>query len=109
KSRLQSMEPTHPDRLVENVTAPSAGGFPGPEREVRLRMRLPLRTTSSCRSFTEIGLQLLQSKSWPRNSEKFRSKSRISSIRPAFFILPLKSRSSSIMSSPSFLDIAVNH
>ncbi len=22
------MEPTHPDRLVENVTAPSAGGFP---------------------------------------------------------------------------------
>ncbi len=27
KSRLQSMEPTHPDRLVENVTAPSAGGF----------------------------------------------------------------------------------
>ncbi len=23
------MEPTHPDRLVENVTAPSAGGFPG--------------------------------------------------------------------------------
>jgi hypothetical protein len=31
KSRLQSMEPTHPDRLVENVTAPSAGGFPGPD------------------------------------------------------------------------------
>ncbi|MGI6299611.1 MAG: hypothetical protein ACOX52_00910 [Verrucomicrobiota bacterium] len=23
------MEPTHPDRLAENVTAPSAGGFPG--------------------------------------------------------------------------------
>ena len=41
------MEPTHPDRLVENVTAPSAGGFPGPEGEVRLRMRLPFRTTSS--------------------------------------------------------------
>jgi hypothetical protein len=31
KSRLQSMEPTHPDRLVENATAPSAGGFPGPD------------------------------------------------------------------------------
>ncbi|MGI6303299.1 MAG: hypothetical protein ACOX52_19880 [Verrucomicrobiota bacterium] len=41
------MEPTHPDRLVENVTAPSAGGFPGPDGEVRSRMRLPLRTTSS--------------------------------------------------------------
>ncbi|MGI6302053.1 MAG: hypothetical protein ACOX52_13505 [Verrucomicrobiota bacterium] len=40
------MEPTHPDRLVENVTAPSAGGFPGPDGEVRLRMRLPFRTTS---------------------------------------------------------------
>ena len=47
KSRLQSMEPTHPDRLVENVTAPSAGGFPGPDGEVRLRMRLPFRTGSS--------------------------------------------------------------
>ncbi|MGI6303348.1 MAG: hypothetical protein ACOX52_20140 [Verrucomicrobiota bacterium] len=41
------MEPTHPDRLVENVTAPSAGGFPGPDGEVRLRMRLPFRTSSS--------------------------------------------------------------
>ncbi|MGI6303592.1 MAG: hypothetical protein ACOX52_21415 [Verrucomicrobiota bacterium] len=41
------MEPTHPDRLVENVTAPSAGGFPGPDREVRLRMQLPFRTGSS--------------------------------------------------------------
>ena len=41
------MEPTHPDRLVENVTAPSAGGFPGPDGEGRLRMRLPFRTTSS--------------------------------------------------------------
>ncbi|MGI6300376.1 MAG: hypothetical protein ACOX52_04860 [Verrucomicrobiota bacterium] len=41
------MEPTHPDRLVENVTAPSAGGFPGPNGEVRLRMRLPFRTGSS--------------------------------------------------------------
>lgn len=41
------MEPTHPDRLVENVTAPSAGGFPGPDGEVRLRMRLPFRTGSS--------------------------------------------------------------
>ncbi|MGI6302455.1 MAG: hypothetical protein ACOX52_15570 [Verrucomicrobiota bacterium] len=40
------MEPTHPDRLVENVTAPSAGGFPGPDGEVRLRMRLPFRTGS---------------------------------------------------------------
>ncbi|MGI6301999.1 MAG: hypothetical protein ACOX52_13235 [Verrucomicrobiota bacterium] len=40
------MEPTHPDRLVENVTAPSAGGFPGPVGEVRLRMRLPFRTDS---------------------------------------------------------------
>ncbi|MGI6302099.1 MAG: hypothetical protein ACOX52_13745 [Verrucomicrobiota bacterium] len=38
------MEPIHPDRLVENVTAPSAGGFPGPDGEVRLRMRLPFRT-----------------------------------------------------------------
>ncbi|MGI6303574.1 MAG: hypothetical protein ACOX52_21320 [Verrucomicrobiota bacterium] len=28
------MEPTHPDRLVGNVTAPSAGGFPGPGEEV---------------------------------------------------------------------------
>ncbi|MGI6302646.1 MAG: hypothetical protein ACOX52_16535 [Verrucomicrobiota bacterium] len=42
------MELTHPDRLVENVTAPSAGGFPGPDGEVRLRMRLPFRT-GSCR------------------------------------------------------------
>ncbi|MDD8043814.1 MAG: hypothetical protein PHC78_08625, partial [Verrucomicrobiota bacterium] len=33
--------------LVENVTAPSAGGFPGPDGEVRLRMRLPFRTGSS--------------------------------------------------------------
>ncbi|MGI6301023.1 MAG: hypothetical protein ACOX52_08205 [Verrucomicrobiota bacterium] len=41
------MEPTHPDRLLENVTAPSAGGFPGPDGEVRLRMRLPFRTGSS--------------------------------------------------------------
>ncbi|MGI6300287.1 MAG: hypothetical protein ACOX52_04390 [Verrucomicrobiota bacterium] len=35
-----------PDRLVENVTAPSAGGFPDPGGEVRLRMRLPFRTGS---------------------------------------------------------------
>ncbi|MGI6300577.1 MAG: hypothetical protein ACOX52_05930 [Verrucomicrobiota bacterium] len=41
------MEHTHPDRLVENVTAPSAGGFSGPDGEVGLRMRLPFRTTSS--------------------------------------------------------------
>ncbi|MGI6300891.1 MAG: hypothetical protein ACOX52_07545 [Verrucomicrobiota bacterium] len=40
------MEPTHPDRLVENVTAPSAGGFSGPDGEVRLRMRLTFRTGS---------------------------------------------------------------
>ncbi|MGI6304045.1 MAG: hypothetical protein ACOX52_23810 [Verrucomicrobiota bacterium] len=40
------MEPTHPDRLLENVTAPSAGGSPGPDGEVRLRMRLPFRRTS---------------------------------------------------------------
>ncbi|MGI6302087.1 MAG: hypothetical protein ACOX52_13685 [Verrucomicrobiota bacterium] len=32
--------------MVENVTAPSAGGFPGPDGEVGLRMRLPFRTTS---------------------------------------------------------------
>jgi diketogulonate reductase-like aldo/keto reductase len=41
------MEPTHPDRLVENATAPSAGGFPGPDGKVRLRMRLPFRRGSS--------------------------------------------------------------
>ena len=29
------MEPTHPDRLVENVTASSAGGFPGPDGKAR--------------------------------------------------------------------------
>ncbi|MGI6300377.1 MAG: hypothetical protein ACOX52_04865 [Verrucomicrobiota bacterium] len=33
------MEPTHPDRLVENVTAPSAGGFPAPGGEVSRRDR----------------------------------------------------------------------
>ncbi|MGI6304047.1 MAG: hypothetical protein ACOX52_23820 [Verrucomicrobiota bacterium] len=33
------MEPTHPDRLLENVTAPSAGGFPGPDGEVSRRDR----------------------------------------------------------------------
>ncbi|MGI6301550.1 MAG: hypothetical protein ACOX52_10905 [Verrucomicrobiota bacterium] len=27
------MKPTHPDRLVENATAPSAGGFPAPDGE----------------------------------------------------------------------------
>ena len=46
KYRRLSMEPTHPDKLVENVTAPSAGGFPGPDGEVGLRMRLFFRTTS---------------------------------------------------------------
>ncbi|MGI6300637.1 MAG: hypothetical protein ACOX52_06235 [Verrucomicrobiota bacterium] len=40
------MEPTHPDRLVENVAAPSAGGFPGPDGEVRLKMRLSFRIAS---------------------------------------------------------------
>ncbi|MGI6303350.1 MAG: hypothetical protein ACOX52_20150 [Verrucomicrobiota bacterium] len=33
------MEPTHPDRLVENATAPSAGGFPNPDGEVSRRDR----------------------------------------------------------------------
>ncbi|MGI6301021.1 MAG: hypothetical protein ACOX52_08195 [Verrucomicrobiota bacterium] len=42
-----SIGPTHPYGLVENATAPSAGGFPDPDGEVRLRMRLPFRTTSS--------------------------------------------------------------
>ena len=41
------MAPTHPDRLVENATAPSAGGFPDPDGEVRLRIRLPFRMTFS--------------------------------------------------------------
>ena len=27
------MEPTHPNRQVENATAPSAGGFPDPDGE----------------------------------------------------------------------------
>ncbi|MGI6300737.1 MAG: hypothetical protein ACOX52_06745 [Verrucomicrobiota bacterium] len=27
------MDPTHPHNQVENVTAPSAGGFPGPDGE----------------------------------------------------------------------------
>ncbi|MGI6300690.1 MAG: hypothetical protein ACOX52_06510 [Verrucomicrobiota bacterium] len=40
------MEPTHPDRLVGNATSSSAGGPPGPDGEVRLRMRLPFRTGS---------------------------------------------------------------
>ncbi|MGI6303242.1 MAG: hypothetical protein ACOX52_19580 [Verrucomicrobiota bacterium] len=29
------MEPTHPDRLVENAPAPSAGGFPDGENSRR--------------------------------------------------------------------------
>ncbi|MGI6303026.1 MAG: hypothetical protein ACOX52_18485 [Verrucomicrobiota bacterium] len=33
------MEPTHPHRLVENVTAPSAGGFPDPDGGVSRRDR----------------------------------------------------------------------
>jgi len=28
------MEPSHPDKLVENATAPSAGGFPDPAGKV---------------------------------------------------------------------------
>ncbi|MGI6304202.1 MAG: hypothetical protein ACOX52_24605 [Verrucomicrobiota bacterium] len=44
------MEPTHPDRVVENVTAPSAGGFPDGNGEGRLRMRIPFRTASRYRS-----------------------------------------------------------
>ncbi|MGI6300356.1 MAG: hypothetical protein ACOX52_04755 [Verrucomicrobiota bacterium] len=36
--------------MVENVTAPSAGGFPGPDGEVRLRMRIPFRTGSGEKS-----------------------------------------------------------
>ncbi|MGI6303749.1 MAG: hypothetical protein ACOX52_22215 [Verrucomicrobiota bacterium] len=43
------MDPTHPHNQVENVTAPSAGGFPDPDGEVRLKMRLPFRTGSGCR------------------------------------------------------------
>ncbi|MGI6300689.1 MAG: hypothetical protein ACOX52_06505 [Verrucomicrobiota bacterium] len=33
------MEPTHPDRLVENATAPFAGGFSDPDGEVSRRDR----------------------------------------------------------------------
>ncbi|MGI6303349.1 MAG: hypothetical protein ACOX52_20145 [Verrucomicrobiota bacterium] len=33
------MEPTHPHGQVENVTAPSAGGFPNPDGEVSRRDR----------------------------------------------------------------------
>ncbi|MGI6301344.1 MAG: hypothetical protein ACOX52_09850 [Verrucomicrobiota bacterium] len=43
------MEPTHPDRLVENVTAPSAGGSPDGNGEGRLGKRVPFRTASSLR------------------------------------------------------------
>ncbi|MGI6302535.1 MAG: hypothetical protein ACOX52_15970 [Verrucomicrobiota bacterium] len=43
----QGLDPTHPDWQFENVTAPSAGGFPGPDGEVRLRMRLFFRTGSN--------------------------------------------------------------
>ncbi len=39
---------TLPPSQLENVTAPSAGGFPGPDGESSgLRMRLPFRTGSS--------------------------------------------------------------
>ena len=47
------MEPTHPDRLVENVTAPSAGGFPDGDEEGRLGKRLPFRTTSSMKRWDQ--------------------------------------------------------
>ncbi|MGI6304159.1 MAG: hypothetical protein ACOX52_24390 [Verrucomicrobiota bacterium] len=33
------MEPTHLHRQVENATAPSAGGFPGPDGEDSRRER----------------------------------------------------------------------
>ena len=36
---VQSMELTHPDMLVENATAPSAGGFPDPDGEDSRRDR----------------------------------------------------------------------
>ncbi|MGI6302067.1 MAG: hypothetical protein ACOX52_13640 [Verrucomicrobiota bacterium] len=44
--------------MVENATAPSAGDFPGPDGEVRLRMRLPFRTGSSkaTRLLPKVGL-----------------------------------------------------
>ncbi|MGI6303223.1 MAG: hypothetical protein ACOX52_19485 [Verrucomicrobiota bacterium] len=41
------MEPTHPDRLVDNATAPSAGGSPDGLGEGRLGRRRPFRTTTS--------------------------------------------------------------
>jgi len=48
KCRRQSLiGTTHPHGQVENATAPSAGGSPDGNGEVRLRMRLPFRTTSS--------------------------------------------------------------
>ncbi|MGI6302316.1 MAG: hypothetical protein ACOX52_14875 [Verrucomicrobiota bacterium] len=40
------MDPTHPHNQVENATASSAGGFPGLDGEVRLRILLPFRMTS---------------------------------------------------------------
>ena len=49
------MEPTHPDKLVENVTAPSAGGFPAPDgensrrgAEARWRFRVGLEGGDQC-------------------------------------------------------------
>ena len=48
------MEPTHPDRLVENVTAPSAGGFPGPDGTAWLGKRMPFRSTTSERSSEKV-------------------------------------------------------
>ncbi|MGI6299518.1 MAG: hypothetical protein ACOX52_00435 [Verrucomicrobiota bacterium] len=46
------MGPTHPDRLVENDTAPSAGGSPNPDGKAWLGRRLPFRTGSSRRCNT---------------------------------------------------------
>jgi len=41
------MEPTHPDKLAENATAPPAGGSPDGNEEGMLKKRLPFRSTSS--------------------------------------------------------------
>ena len=43
------MEPTHPDKLVENVTAPSAISA----RILPIRIRRPFRMTSSSLKVTE--------------------------------------------------------
>jgi hypothetical protein len=48
KCRLQSIEPTHLHRQVENATAPSAGNSPDPDGEIRLGKQLAFWTASSC-------------------------------------------------------------